>query len=348
MKAATIKGPNKPYLEIKEVPTPKPGPGEILVRVAATGICHSDLHLFKGDFGPVRQGFIPGHEISGWVEDFGPDVKNPWGLKKGDPVIISWIVPDGICKYCASGKENYCPAAAGRMPGLVGLNGGHAEYITVPEIAVIPLEKGVDVYYAAPIACAYGTAYHALREAGVGPGTSLVVIGVGGVGLSAVQLASAMGAYPIIAVDVRDYALDKARELGATHVINSSKEDPISRIRDILPDGADVVHEARPEPDLKLSMEVVARAGTIVVTGLGGPKSYFSVNILPFVVNGIRIIGSLGYRPRLDLPEIIKLVASGKVDIRKLVSHVYAPEQINEAYENLEKGLHARAIVKWD
>ena len=347
MKAATYKGPSKPYLEVKEVPTPKPGPGEILVMVAATGICHSDIHLFKGDFGPVREGFIPGHEISGWVEDFGPDVKNPWSLRKGDPVIVSWIVPDGICKYCASGKENYCPAAAGRMPGLVGINGGHAEYITIPEIAVIPLEKGVDIYYAAPIACAYGTAYHALREAGVGPGTSLVVIGAGGVGLSAIQLASVMGAYLIIAVDIRDFALEKAKELGATHVINSTKEDPISRIRDVLPDGADVVHEARPEPDLKLSMEVVARAGTIVVTGLGGPKSTFTVNVLPFVINGVRIMGSLGYRPRLDLPEIIKLVASGKVYVRKLVSHTYVPEQINEAYENLERGLHARAIVKW-
>ncbi len=186
-----------------------------------------------------------------------------------------------------------------------------------------------------------------MREAGVGPGTSLVVIGAGGVGLSAIQLASAMGAYPIVAIDIRDFALEKARELGATHVINAAKEDPISRVRDILPDGADVVHEARPEPDLKLSMEIVARAGTIVVTGLGGPKSTFTVNILPFVINGIRIIGSLGHRPRLDLPEIIKLVASGKVDIKKLVSHVYTPEQINEAYENLERGLHARAIVKW-
>lgn len=277
MKAATFRGPSRPYLEIKDVPTPKPGPGgEILIRVASTGICHSDIHLFKGDFGPVGQGFIPGHEISGWVEDLGPDVKNPWGgLRKGDPVIVSWIVPDGICKYCASGKENYCPAAAGRMTGLVGLNGGHAEYLTVPEIAVIPpLEKGVDVYYASPIACAYGTAYRALREAGVEPGTSLVIIGVGGVGLSAVQLASAMGAYPIIAVDIRDYALDKARELGATHVINSSKEDPISRIRDILPDGADVVHEARPEPDLKLAVEAVTRAGTIVVTGLVGQNQH--------------------------------------------------------------------------
>ncbi|MFB6470360.1 MAG: alcohol dehydrogenase catalytic domain-containing protein [Vulcanisaeta sp. AZ3] len=347
MKAATYRGSDKPYLEIKDVPTPKPGPGEILVRVAATGICHSDLHLFKGDFGPVMRGFIPGHEISGWVEDFGPDVKNPWGLRKGDPVIVSWIVPDGVCKYCASGKENYCPAAAGRMPGLVGINGGHAEYITIPEIAVIPLEKNVDIYYAAPISCAYGTAYHALREAGVGPGTSLVVIGVGGVGLSAVQLASAMGAYPIIAIDIRDFALEKARELGATHVINSTREDPISKVRDILPDGADVIHEARPEPDLRLSMEIVSRAGTIVVTGLGGAKSTFTVYTLPFVINGVRIIGSLGYRPRLDLPEIIRLVASGRVDVKKLVSHTYTPEQINEAYENLERGLHARAIVKW-
>jgi len=346
MKAAVLVGFNKP-LVIRDVPTPKPGPGEVLVRVAATGICHSDLHTLKGEWFPVSEGFILGHEISGWVEDFGPDVRNPYGLSKGDPVIVSWIVPCGVCKYCASGRENYCPMAAGRIPGIVGLNGGHAEYIAIPEIAVVPAEKGLDIHYSAPISCAYGTAYGALKSVGARGGMSIVIVGTGGVGSAAVQLASVLGMYPIIAVDVVESKLRKARELGATHVINAEKEDPVQRIREILPDGAEIVYETKPNPDLKVAQEVVERGGSVVVTGLGAATWTFSVLAMTFVGQGVRLVGSLGYRPRVDLPEIIRLAASGKLDVRKLVTHEYVPEDINRAYENLEKGLHVRAIVRW-
>lgn len=346
MKAAIFKGPGKP-LSLEEVPTPRPGPGEILIRVAATGICHTDLHLFDGEIVTPPEGFVPGHEVSGWVEELGPGVENPYGLSRGDAVLVSWLIPCGRCKWCVRGQENYCPYTLSRMPGLLGLNGGHAEYLSVPEDALIPLPKGVDVYSSAPISCAYGTAYRALREVGVGPGTSCVIIGVGGVGLAAVQLAHVLGAYPIIAVDVRERALRKASELGATHLVDASTEDPIPRIREVLPDGADVVHEARPSPDLNIALEIVRRGGSIVVTGLGDPGSTISALVNHLVTNGIRIVGSLGYRPRVDLPEILSIVASGRLDVGRLISHVYSPEQINEAYENLRKGLHFRAIVKW-
>jgi len=346
MRAAVFRGIGRP-LSLEEVPTPALGPRDVLIKVAATGICHSDLHLFEGHLMTPPEGFVPGHEVSGWVEDFGPNVENPYGLRKGDPVLVSWLIPCGRCKWCVRGQENYCPQTLTRMPGLLGLNGGHAEYMAVPEDALVPLPKGVDVYSSAPISCAYGTAYRALKEAGVGPGVSYVVIGVGGVGLAAVQLARALGAHPIVAVDIREEALKKASELGATHLVNASKGDVVTRVRDLLPDGADVVHEARPNPDLKISLEAVRRGGTIVVTGLGSPKASISAPLNYFVSNGVRIIGSLGYRPRVDLPEIISLVLSGRLDVGKLVSHVYSPEQINEAYENLRKGLHARAIVKW-
>ncbi len=348
MRAAVFKGVNK-SLELTEVPEPKPKGNEILVKVASTGICHSDLHLIDGELvGPLPNGFIIGHEISGWVEELGNEVKNPYGLKRGDPVIVSWIVPCGVCRNCASGKENYCKDVASKLVGILGINGGHAEYVSVPEIAVIPLAKNLDPYISSPIACAYGTAYNALKSAKSSSGNSLVIIGVGGVGSAALQLASAMGLNPIIAVDINENKLEKAKELGATHVINSSNEDARTRIIEILGGGADIVYETKPNPDLRLSLEVVKAGGSIVVTGLGGFAHLAQVPITYIVSNGISIIGSLGYRPRIDLPEIISLASSGKIDIRKLISHVYYPEHINEAYENLRKGLHIRAVVKWN
>jgi len=319
MRAALYKAPGQP-LELAETEIPTPGEGEILIKVAATGVCHSDLHILD--------------------VDFGPRCENPHGLSPGDPVVISWIIPCGKCYWCVRGQENYCPYAAARMPGLVGLNGGHAEYMSVPETAVFPIPKEVDVHTAAVISCAYGTAYRALKEAAVGPGTSLVVIGVGGVGLAAVELASALGARPIIAVDVRKHVL------GATHLINATNGDPLSKIRDILPQGADVVYETKPNPDLKLAVEIVRRGGTIVVTGLGTSTIEIPANHI--VMNGIRIIGSLGYKPRTDIPELLTLAASGKIKPQRLISHKYAPNEINEAYKNLRIGLHHRAIIIWN
>jgi D-arabinose 1-dehydrogenase-like Zn-dependent alcohol dehydrogenase len=348
VKAAVFLGPNKP-LEIRQVEKPKPQEGEILIRVAATGVCHSDIHHMKGELigAPPPEGFILGHEVSGWVEEFGPNTVNPYGLQKGDQVIISWLVPCGKCKYCANGKENYCNYIMTKMPGLIGINGGHAEYLTVPEIAVIPAREVRDIKIASPISCAYGTAYNALKSAGASSGQSIVIIGAGGVGSAAIQLASVMGLYPIIAVDIVESKLMKVKELGATYTINASSEDAISKILEILPEGADIVYETKPNPDLNLAFNVVSRAGNIVVTGLGSTSSTFSLLTNLFVSRGIRVIGSLGYRPRIDLPELIKLASSGKLDVRRLVSHIYSPEQINEAYDNLEKGLHIRAIIDW-
>ncbi|WP_338603289.1 alcohol dehydrogenase catalytic domain-containing protein [Sulfolobus tengchongensis] len=346
MKAAVYTGSQ---LEIEDVPEPTPKEGEVLIKVASTGICHSDLHLLSGELvGPIPKGFIIGHEISGWVEEFGKNVKNPYGLHEGDPVLVSWIVPCGVCKYCANGKENYCKENANRLVGIIGVDGGHAEYMTVPEIAVIPLARNLDPYYSSPIACAYGTAYNALKSVNATSGKSVVIIGSGGVGSAAIQLANAMGLNPIIAVDIDENKLKKARDLGATHAVNANENDARSKILEILQDGADIVYETKPYPDLKLSLEVVKAGGSIVVTGLGGFATMAQIPITLFVSKGISIVGSLGYRPRIDLPELVSLASSGKIDIRKLVSHVYPPEKINEAYENLKKGVHIRAIVKWN
>jgi len=327
---------------------PKLSEGEILVRVASSGVCHSDIHLLRSELLPVQEGFILGHEVSGWVEEIGRGVTNPYGLAPGDPVVVSWILPCGKCRYCATGRENYCAVSYSRMPGIIGVNGGHADYLSVPEVGVIPLRKGVDVHLAAPISCAYGTAYSALKSADASPSQSIVIIGTGGVGSSAVQLASAMGMYPIVAVDVVANKLEKVKGLGASHVVSASTGDASSLIKEVLPEGADVVYETKPNPDLQLAQDVVSRAGTIVVTGLGSQGSSFNVPTNLFVNKGLRIVGNLGYRPRVDIPELVTMVASGRLDPSRLVTHQYEPERIAEAYSNLEKGLHLRAIVNWN
>jgi propanol-preferring alcohol dehydrogenase len=171
-----------------------------------------------------------------------------------------------------------------------------------------------------------------------------VIIGVGGVGLAAVELASALGARPIVAVDVREPALKKAEELGATHTVDASRGDPLSTVREILPQGADVVYETKPNPDLKLALETVRRGGTIVVTGLG--TSNLEIPTSHLVMNGTGVVGSLGYKPRTDIPELLSL-AAGKIDPRRLVSHRYKPEEINQTYQNLRQDKHHRATIIW-
>ncbi|MEM0468196.1 MAG: alcohol dehydrogenase catalytic domain-containing protein [Pyrobaculum sp.] len=340
MRAVVFKAPGQP-LELAEVPVPTLKEGEVLVRVAATGVCHTDLHILDGEFLTPPEGFILGHEVSGWVEELGPGCE----LTRGTPVVVSWIVPCGKCRWCIRGRENYCPHAISKMPGLLGLDGGHAEFMAVPETAVFPIPPGVDVYTAAAVACAYGTAYRALKEANVGPGVSIVVVGAGGVGLAAVELANALGAYPIVAIDIRDAALARAKEMGATHVLDARDPGLTTKIREITQLGADVVYETKPNPDLSIALEVVRRGGVVVVTGLG--LGGVQIPTAHLVMNGIKIIGSLGYRPRSDIPELLALAAAGKINPAKLISHRYRPEEINQAYSNLRRGLHSRALVIW-
>ncbi len=141
-------------MELTEVPTSIPDKG-VSVKVAAAGVCRSDLHVLEGEMIPPPEGYILGHVVSGWVVDFGTRCENPHDLSPGDPVVVSWIITCGKCYWCARGQVNYCPYAAARMPGLIGLNGGHAKYMTVPETAVFPTPKGVDVHTVADISCAY-------------------------------------------------------------------------------------------------------------------------------------------------------------------------------------------------
>ncbi len=346
MKAVLYHGPKKP-LTLEEVEDPVPDRGEILVRVEACGACHSDLHAMKEHFVPFDEGHILGHEISGRVEGFGPACRNPYELDVGDPVVVSWIASCGACSECSRGEENLCRFLD--MPGLTpGRPGGLAELVAVPEHVVIPLPPGIPLVEASVLSCAYGTSYNALRNRGdLKGGETLTVFGCGGLGLAAIQLGTVLGASLIAGIDILEEKLPLAKELGANLVINASKEDSVRRVLEATDQrGVDMALDARPAPDLEASMEVVRRGGRLVVVGLHPSGSTVPLHMMGFSMFNLSLIACFGYSPRRDLPQLVNLVAAGRLHPGKIISRYYPLEAVNEAYMDLERGRVARAVVK--
>ena len=272
-------------IELRSIPQPEPGPGEVLVRVGAAGACHSDLHILDA---PDALGLpIPltiGHENAGWVEGAGPGVT---GFDRGQAVAVYGIVGCGQCAGCLAGLENTCRRLP---PGGIGLSrdGGMAEYLVAPARQLIPIGD-LDVAQAAPLTDAALTPYHAinLTRRGLGPGSTCVVIGVGGLGHMAVQILSATTATRIIAVDVRDDALRLARDVGAHHTVRSDAES-VPHIRELIgtaPGGADVVLDCVGAPaTVEIARSVVSTGGDVAVVGLGGGALPVGFGTLPMEV----------------------------------------------------------------
>ena len=346
MRAAVFRGVGEP-LKIEQVDDPIPEAREILVRVEACGACHSDLHVMKEHFVPLDEGQILGHEVSGRVAGFGPDCRNPLGLQEGDPVVVSWIASCGSCPECSRGEENLCRFL--EMPGLTpGRQGGLAELLAVPEHTVIPLPGSVPLDIASVLSCAYGTCFNALRNRGaLRAGESLAVFGCGGLGLAAIQLAATFGAAEIIAVDLLDAKLRLAEDLGATRAINATEMDPVGAILDLTDQrGVDLVLEATPEPQLRSSLEVARRGGRVVVVGLHALGTRVPLHMMGFSMYNLTLLACLGYSPSRDLPPLVELVATGRLDPSRIVSRAFPLEEVNEAYAALEGGEVARAIVQ--
>lgn len=346
MRAATYQGPERP-LVVKEVPTPKPTPGEILVRVAACGACHSDLHAMQEHFAPLDAGHIPGHEISGQVERIGTGCANRYHLAVGDPVLVSWIASCGRCDECARGAENLCRFL--EMPGLTpGRPGGLAEFVAVPEHVVVPLPAAVDLADASVLACAYATSYNALRNrAKLQAGESLAVFGCGGVGLAAIQLGAAFDAHAIYGVDIVGTKLQWAEALGATRTFHAGEQDVVADVLEATEQrGVDLAVEAMPAPRLESSLEVVRRDGRVVVIGLHPLGTRVPLDMMGFSLYNLTLIACLGYSPSRDLPPLIDLVASGQVDPGRLVTRTFPLEEVNDAYDALRRGRVARAVVR--
>ena len=336
MKAAIFYGASKP-MKVEEVEDPKTDSDGIIVKVAACGVCHTDLHYMKGTPTFKKPPLILGHEVSGVVQEVGTKVTH---LKEGERVLIPAVLTCGICPSCAKGKANICQNMV-----MVGnhINGGFAELLSVPAKDVIKLNQDIPLEEGAVISDAFTTAYHAVKDRGnVRPGETVAVFGCGGVGLNVVQFASAAGAI-VIAVDLNSQKLDLARELGADYAINPNSADLKKEIRMITRGGVDVSFEAIGIPSvMRSAFDSVKPGGKSVILGYSGSDLVIPASRLMF--REIEVLGSLGCPP-VDYKPVIDLISKGRIKLKPLISHRFSLDQINEAYDLLEQGKTIRSIV---
>jgi propanol-preferring alcohol dehydrogenase len=331
MRAAVVTGFDQP-LEIKEVPTPEPGAGQILVRIEASGLCHTDIHAARGDW-PVKPAppFIPGHEGVGIVEQAGPGVTEH---APGDRVAIPWLGHAcGICEYCVTGWETLCEA---QLNTGYAIDGGHAEYAVADARYVIRVPDGIDPAEAAPLTCAGVTTYKAVKVGGVTPGDRVAIFGIGGLGHLALQYAQIFGG-ETIAVDVTEEKLSLAKQLGAAHVVNAAAIDPVAAIEAL--GGADVAVVLAADPRvIEQAHASLRRGGRLILVSL--PKdNAMSLPIFQTVLKGIRVIGSI-VGTRADLAEVFRLHAAGRTQV------LYEARTLDDINSSIEDVLASRVPAR--
>lgn len=327
MKAAVVHAFGKP-LTIEDVPVPTPGPGELLVRVIACGVCHTDLHAADGDW-PVKPNppFIPGHEAAGVVEALGPGVTD---FAPGDAVGVAWLHDACLkCEYCETGWETLCEHQ--HMSGYT-VNGGFAQYVIANAAFAARLPKTVDFAHIAPILCAGVTTYKGLKETEARPGQWVAISGIGGLGHVAVQYAKAMG-LKVVALDVAADKLALARHAGADVAVDALSADAVEQVIDATSGGAHgILVTAVSPPAFAQALNMVRRKGTVSLVGL--PPGDFPMPIFPVVLKRITVRGSI-VGTRRDLDEAIAFATDGavKADIKT------APlGDINDIFDRLKKG----------
>jgi alcohol dehydrogenase, propanol-preferring len=334
MKAAVV-NTFKEKLEIKDVPRPKPGFGEVLVKIKACGVCHTDLHAAHGDW-PVKPKLplIPGHEGVGIVEEVGEGVTS---VKIGDRVGIPWLYSAcGECEYCLTGRETLCPH---QHNGGYSVDGGFAEYCVAPANYVARIPENVDPVEIAPILCAGVTTYKALKISDAKAGDWVAIYGIGGLGHIALQYAKAMG-FNVIAVDVHDEKLDLAKRLGADIAINGMKVDPVEAIKNEVGGVQAAISVAVTRKAFEQAYHSVKRGGSLVVVGL--PNDELPIPIFDTVLNGVTVKGSI-VGTRKDMQEAIDFAVRGKVRANIETASL---EEINDVFERMEKGqINGRVVL---
>lgn len=352
-------------LEVTEIATPVPGHGEALLQVTACGVCHTDLHVMRGEVTFPRPAVL-GHEVSGRIVAIGAGTTDLRDLQVGDQVAAGFIMPCGTCAQCTRGRDDLCTEffRRNRLEGTLydGTSrlampdgsflamysmGGLAEYCVVPLTALTVLDETLDIETSCILGCSGLTSYGAVFRAGaVSPGMSVAIVGVGGIGSSLIPMARAAGASAIVAVDIAPEKLERARELGATDVVDAAREDPVSRVRE-LTGGVDVAFEALGRPaTFSQAVGMLADGGRMVAIGIAAGAATAEIEITPLVRRGQQIIGSFGARTRTDLPAVAALAASGAFDPAALITRRYRLDEADEAYQALARGeITGRAII---
>jgi propanol-preferring alcohol dehydrogenase len=326
MLAAVVQSFDRP-LVIEDRPSPTPGPGQVLVRIEASGLCHTDIHAAHGDW-PVKPTppFVPGHEGVGIVTALGDDVK---GIVVGDRVAVPWLGwACGSCEWCASGWETLCPNQ--RNTGY-SVDGGFAEYVVADAAFVGRIPAGIDPLDAAPLTCAGVTTYKAVKVSGTRSSDLVAVFGIGGLGHLAMQYAQIAGG-TVAAVDVIDNKLQLAKELGAEYTINATQEDPAEIIQGLGGADAAIVLAATPTA-CEQAFRSLRRNGRLVFVGLPA-DNVMRLPIFETVLQGITVTGSI-VGTRVDLAETYELHAAGRT---RVVREQRPLSEVNEAMHQVERG----------
>lgn len=347
MKAARIVEPKTP-LEITEVETPKPKDVEVLVKVKATGVCHSDLHLWEGGYDTgdgfmkvtdrgVKFPVIPGHEIVGTITEIGKSVQ---GFNVGDDVLVYPWIGCGICVACRVGNDNLCDA-----PRSLGVfqNGGYAEYVLVPHFKFLAKVTGIDLDAAASLACSGLTAYTAIKKSNANSQHNMVIFGAGGLGLMGVQIARAITNANIICVDIDDEKLKTAKELGADNIVNSKDPDAVQKIMTLCGNkGADcVIDFVNAPPTVKMGLTVIRKRGTVILVGLFGGSVELPLVSVPLKAITIQGAYTGNYN---DMLELLGLAKRGVIN--PIISKRYSLSEANVALEDLKnRKILGRAVI---
>ena len=351
MKAAVLHEARQP-LQLEELEMPNVGDEDLLIKVTACGVCHTDLKVFEG-----RNRFTPptvlGHEVAGTVEQIGNRCQH---FAEGDRVIVGMRYKCGRCRYCLTARENLCekrpaPPPLRKADGttLSRWNvGGFAQYVSVPEYMAFRIPNGISMEEASLVGCRVTTAYNAVKHRGrLEPGDSALVIGCGGIGLNTIQFLRCFGAYPIIAVDIVEDKLEAAKKFGATHTLNAARMDPVQKIRKLTDGGVDKSFEAIGNPKTADQIIQATRPGgtATIIGGLGnGP---FTISSGRFVTSEITITG-VSSRQAHDVEQVFRMAEAGRIDLKSLITKTYRYDEINTALRDLEQGKLRMGISLWN
>ena len=362
MRAAVMHEPNTPLVVRDNIEVQDPQAGEVLVRIGASGVCRSDLHTINWDV-PWPLPTILGHEGAGTIEMIGAGVDH---VRVGDRVVLSWVAPCGACRMCAAGRPALCEYQGAFEQGLMpdgtsryrldGVPVHHftgstfAELSVVPAVCAIPIAADVPIEQLALVGCAVTTGVGAVfNTARVQPGETVVVIGCGGVGLSAIQGARLAGASRIIAVDTNAAKLALARTLGATDAVDASSVDPVEAVRG-LTGGVDHAFEALGRPTtIEQAVRMTRRAGQATLIGMAPPRAEPSFPALDLVTEERVIAGSWygGFLPSRDVPRIVGWLASGDLRLDAMIERIKL-DDINAAFDRIRTGEATRQVIIFD
>jgi NDMA-dependent alcohol dehydrogenase len=379
-RAAVLFGVGQDW-QVSEIDLDPPKAGEVLVKMAAAGLCHSDEHLVTGDMVipadiratmglPDQFPIIGGHEGAGVVVEVGPGVTS---VQPGDHVSASFIPSCGRCRYCSTGKQNLCDLGAsaflkgqitdgtsrhwlnGQELNLFAKLGTFSEHTVVAEASVIKVEPDLDLNAVALVSCGVATGWgSAVRRADTQPGDIVVVVGIGGIGINAVQGARLAGAKHVIAVDPIEFKREKAMEFGATHTA-ASMEEAFPLVQELswgqMADRVIMTPGVLYGDLMAMAMELTGKGGTCVVTGIAPiTQTESSVNLFNLAMWQKEIKGTIfgGLNPRADIPMLLGLYREGQLKLDELVTKTYTLDQINDGYQDMRDGTNIRGVIVFD